>query len=127
MAFADWAKSIFYGTMLSLRAEDVQVWSGTDTPRTVRVQLVRSSGDMPTATSETNTDSLVVRVGRDESHALGGIAWPAKGLKLQRTSDGDPDNTPYAFNGEVIEEHPHSWHLRFVRPKLQRLGARGQR
>lgn len=69
---------------------------------------------------------ILALVGKDESHARGGISKPMRGDKWIRP--GDQKGEPYwAFTGVVSGITAHSWQLTFERSTPSYLGNRGIR
>jgi len=121
MSFAESRKDNFYDVQLLHFGELVTFSREGQDDRQIKVRFRRTAADDEGQYIEQNVDTAEVRVGRDESHALGGIDAPRMRDKVTRAND--PDG-PYAWTGEVLKETPHSFLLRFTRPKLQRLGAK---
>lgn len=120
MSFADERKANFYSAQLAHFSEWITFARDGEDDRRIKVRFRRTATDVEGQYTEENVDSAEVRVGRDEAHALGGIANPRRGDKITRDNDTDG---PYGWTGDVLKETPHSFLLRFTRPKLQRLGA----
>lgn len=71
----------------------------------------------------TRTERLLVRVGRDEAHAKGGIASFLRGDILRRENESE-SWPPFAATGEISEQTSWSWVLVFERSVPTGLGKR---
>ncbi len=121
-SFPEIRKETFYRVVLNDQhwAKPVTITEDGRPDRTILAVCRRTAADREEGLTDANVDSLAVTVGRDESHAKGGIAAARRGLKLMR-----PDETElYAFEGTVIEETEYSFVLQFSRPRLTTLGRR---
>lgn len=124
MTFADHRKAAFYGTILrSGMAETVTLRLVGQDERRVTVVGTDVAADQLAQDSDLNLETFTCSIGRDPSHALGGIDRPEQRMTIVR--DGDqPGSGVWAFNGDVLETTPHSFMLKFLRPRLFRLGKR---
>jgi hypothetical protein len=60
---------------------------------------------------QNQSETIRVAIGRDESHAKGGLANPTTGSTIERA--GDPRR--YGFTGKIFESTPYSHLLEFAR------------
>ena len=121
MDFADTRKANFYATAFT----HFGVWvtfsrSGQD-DRQIKVNFRRTAADVESEYYGEQVDTAEVTVGRDEEHELGGVKWPQQMDKITRAGD---DDGPFVWTGEVVEETPHSFVLKFMRPRLRRIGQK---
>jgi hypothetical protein len=66
---------------------------------------------------EKQMERLWIAVSRDESDGIAGPQLGDAGLR-----DGDEEDSPWAFQGEVRNESAHAWELLFARIRPRRYG-----
>ena len=118
-------KTTFYAAVLSTarHAEEVEYLpAGQTVGRTLTALVIVNNGEQPgDQTHKREIERAIVVVGKDESHAKGGVERPAHRDRILR--DGDDRSGPLlGFSGRVIAESPHHWELEFVRSTTTALG-----
>ncbi len=71
-------------------------------------------------------EQIFVTLSRDPASDNGGVAAPTLGDHIERTEGNAPERF-YSYTGEVIEETPHSWKLRFERGSVAFVGEQNVR
>ncbi len=105
--------------------------AGGGSSRRLRANITAAVEAVDGAMVTFNTETIIVLVGNDESHARGGIEQPQYGASAADidalTRDDDSNTRKFAFTGKV-ERMPGGWKLTYDRPSLVLAGkkARGQ-
>lgn len=118
-------KANFYACLLDTNAFAEQVTyhpAGQPAPRTITA-IVRPTQEIDQAEYlDREVQRYTVSVGKDETHAKGGVALPVAGDRIQRASETD-QQALMAFTGRIIGETPHSYLLEFSRPITTQIGT----
>jgi len=124
MTFADFRKDLFYNTTLVGPFAKQIIYSTPGAPdRVIWCRMDLTAVDQMNTSSDSNVQTALVSVGRDESHALGGVERAGQDDTLLPIGD-DPASMRFAFTGEIVEETPHSLRLKFTREVPFRIGKR---
>lgn len=121
LTFKQMRANLFYDKMLDdgSFAELVTVREPGRADRTVYGKKVENESDLLAAQFEDEEkELLLMRFGRNESHAKGGIAKPTLGLAVLRAGE----TTPFAYTGKTLRGTAHSWTLVFARPRTAQVG-----
>ena len=131
-ALQDDRQADFYANALNVDefAEWVTYYPASGTSRSIAAQVRRPGSNNQqqprrNEVSEFEDERIWVELGRDESHARGGVPWPQIGDTLVR--DGEEDLERFAFVGEIVKSSPFAWVLEFSRPKQRSLGTAHRR
>ena len=90
-----------------------------------RTVIVLIQADFAYAEEGTRTETredISVQVGRDETHAKGGINEPKVGDIILRAVDVDPSQRPYAYMGNVDAIEPNEWIMQYTRHTVAEQG-----
>ncbi|MGE0605547.1 MAG: hypothetical protein AB7O62_00370 [Pirellulales bacterium] len=120
----------FYLALLSTsqHAEEVEyIPAGQTVGRALTCLVVPPSHTSPQdRTSQRDISTCTVIVGKDESHAKGGVLLPQFRDRLLRSGESRDGNL-LAFSGTVLAEGPFHWELEFKRLKTTQLGTTARR
>ena len=89
--------------------------------RRVNIDITHSSEYASGTMLMEQVHTISIVVGRNETHANGGVSMPQLGDAIIR--DGDIPGVVYSWTGEVMDSEDHYWALKFERRKPHRVGA----